>query len=71
MVRKMNIANNRIVGVVTYENVVEAIESIADDTIAQMAGTGENVHEYEPTWRSLLARVPWLVVTLFADLVGG
>ncbi len=60
---------DRLVGVVTYEDVMEAIEDIADDTIAQMAGTGENVREHEPTWKRLLARAPWLVVTLFAGLV--
>lgn len=58
-----------LVGVVTYEDVMEAIEDIADETIAQMAGTGESVREHEPTWKRLLARVPWLVVTLFAGLV--
>jgi magnesium transporter len=60
---------NFLVGVVTYEDVMEAIEDIADDTIAQMAGTGENVREYEPIWKRVLARAPWLVVTLFAGLV--
>jgi magnesium transporter len=60
---------DRLVGVITYEDVMEAIEDIADETIAQMAGTGENVREHEPTWKRLLARVPWLVVTLFAGLV--
>ena len=60
---------DRLVGVVTYEDVMEAIEDIADETIAQMAGTGENVREHEPTWKRLLARVPWLIVTLFAGLV--
>ena len=54
---------------VTYEDVMEAIEDIADETIAQMAGTGERVREREPTWKRLLARVPWLIVTLFAGLV--
>jgi len=61
--------DGRLVGVITYEDVMEAIEDIADDTIAQMAGTGENVREHEPTWKRLLARVPWLVVTLFAGIV--
>jgi magnesium transporter len=60
---------DHLVGVVTYEDVMEAIEDIADETIAQMAGTGENVREHEPTWKRLLARAPWLVVTLFAGLV--
>ncbi len=58
-----------LVGVVTHDDVMEAIEDIADDTIAQMAGTGENVREYETNWRRLLARAPWLVVTMFAGLV--
>jgi len=61
--------NGRLEGVVTYEDVMEAIEDIADETIAQMAGTGEKVREHEPTWKRLLARIPWLVVTLFAGLV--
>ncbi len=58
-----------LVGVVTYEDVMEAIEDIADETIAQMAGTGENVREHESNWKRVLARAPWLVVTLFAGLV--
>lgn len=58
-----------LVGVITYEDVIEAIEDIADETIAQMAGIGERVRQHEPTWKRLLARLPWLVVTLFAGLV--
>lgn len=62
-------AEDFLVGVVTHDDVMEAIEDIADDTIAQMAGTGENVREHEPTWKRILARAPWLVVTMFAGLV--
>lgn len=62
-------SNDHLVGVVTYEDVMEAIEDIADETIAQMAGTGEKVRENEPTWKRLLARAPWLVVTLCAGLL--
>jgi len=58
-----------LLGVITYEDVMEAIEDIADETIAQMAGTGERVREHEPTWKRILARIPWLIVTLFAGLV--
>lgn len=61
--------NGRLVGVITYEDIMEAIEDITDETIAQMAGTGERVREHEPTWKRLLARLPWLVVTLCAGLV--
>ncbi len=62
-------SGEHLVGVVTYEDVMEAIEDMADETIAQMAGIGEKVREHEPTWKRLLARVPWLVVTLCAGLL--
>lgn len=62
-------AQGLLVGVVTYEDVVEAMEDIADETIARMAGTAENVSEREPMHKRFLLRTPWLVVTLLAGLV--
>ncbi len=62
-------SEEQLLGVVTYEDVMEAMEDIADETIAQMAGTGEKVREHEPTWKRLFARAPWLVVTLCAGLL--
>lgn len=61
--------NNRMVGVITYERVVEAMEDIADETIANIAGTGEDVSEHEPVYKRFLLRAPWLMVTLCAGLV--
>ncbi len=61
--------NDHILGVITYEDVLEAIEDIADETIARMAGTAENVSEHEPMRKRFFARAPWLVVTLFAGLI--
>ena len=58
-----------LVGVITYEDVVEAMEDLADETIARMAGTGERMDSQEPIFKRFLARSPWLVVTLFAGLV--
>ncbi len=58
-----------MVGVITYEDVVEAMEDIADETIASMAGTGEDVSEHEPIYKKFLWRAPWLLVTLCAGLV--
>ncbi len=60
---------DHLLGVVTYEEVVEAIEDIADETIAWMAGTAEDVSEFDPVWRRFLARAPWLFVTLCAGLI--
>ncbi|NGX61517.1 MAG: Magnesium transporter MgtE [Chlamydiae bacterium] len=60
---------NFLIGVITYEDIVEAIEDIADETIGLMAGTAEDVSEYDPVYRRFCSRAPWLLVTLFAGLV--
>lgn len=61
--------NDRLVGVITYESVVEAMEDIADETIANIAGTAEDYSEHEPILKRFLGRAPWLMVTLCAGLV--
>ncbi len=60
---------NRLVGVITYEDVVEAMEDIADETIATIAGTAEDVSEHDPVLKRFMWRAPWLLVTLAAGLV--
>lgn len=60
---------NQLVGVITYEDVVEALEDVADETIARMSGTTEHVGNLEPVFQRFLLRAPWLVVTLIAGLV--
>lgn len=59
---------NFLLGVITYEDVVEAIEEIADATFARLAGTTEDVGEQEITIKRFFSRAPWLIVTLFAGL---
>jgi magnesium transporter len=61
--------NDHLLGVVLYEDVVEAMEDIADETIASIAGTAEDVSEHEPIFRRYLWRAPWLVVTLCAGMI--
>lgn len=60
--------DNVLVGVVTYEDVVEAMEEAADDTLAYIAGTSEDLGEYDPLFKRFLLRAPWLLVTLLAGL---
>lgn len=61
--------DDKLLGVITYEDVVEALEDIADETIASIAGTAEDVSEHEPILKRMLWRAPWLLVTLCAGLV--
>lgn len=62
------VEDNKLVGVITYKDVVEVMEDIADETIASIGGTAENVGENEPIIKRFFARAPWLVVTVFAGL---
>lgn len=61
--------DNYLVGIITHEDVVEAMEDAADETLAQMSGTGEKVANEAPIFKRFLVRAPWLIVTLFAGLV--
>ncbi len=61
--------DNRMLGVITHDDVLDAMEDIADETIANMAGTAEKVSEHEPLLKRFFSRAPWLVVTLCAGLI--
>ncbi|MBN4066516.1 magnesium transporter [Simkania negevensis] len=61
--------NDKLLGVVTYEDVVEMIEDIADETITRMAGTTENVSEDLSIFKRFLLRMPWLIPTVFAGVI--
>jgi magnesium transporter len=60
---------NHLLGVITYEDIVEVMEDIADETIAMMAGTVEDVSEAAPVWSRFVARAPWLIMTAFGGVV--
>jgi magnesium transporter len=61
--------SGRLIGVVTYEDVAEAIENQTDETLSAIAGTTQHSSVEDPLWKSFFARAPWLVVTLFAGFV--
>jgi magnesium transporter len=59
----------QLIGVITYDDTLEAMEDMTDETIAAMGGTGESVSENEPFFMRFFARAPWLFVTLIAGLL--
>jgi magnesium transporter len=61
--------DNYLIGVIAHEDVVEAMEDMADETIARMAGTNEKFTSHDPILRRFLTRAPWLVVTMIAGLL--
>lgn len=60
---------DRLVGVISYEDAVEAMKDIADETIASIAGTAEDYNEQEKIFKRFVWRAPWLLVTLCGGLV--
>lgn len=58
-----------LLGVISYEDVVEAIEEMADEAFALVAGTVEDLGEDEVNLKRYFARAPWLIVTLFAGFL--
>lgn len=61
--------HNHLVGVITYEDILDAMGDILDETIGSMAGTAEKVSEYEPACKRFLSRSPWLLVTMCIGLI--
>lgn len=59
---------DHLLGVINYEVVVECLEDMADDTIASIAGTAEDVSEHDPIIKRFYWRAPWLLVTLCGGL---
>jgi magnesium transporter len=61
--------DNYLIGVIAHEDIVEALEDLADETIAKMAGTNNKFTSHDPILRRFLTRAPWLLVTLLAGLL--
>jgi magnesium transporter len=61
--------DNELIGVISHDDIVEAMEDLADETIARMAGTNEKFTSHDPILRRFLTRAPWLLVTLLAGLI--
>jgi magnesium transporter len=61
--------DNYLIGVIAHEDVVEAMEDLADETIARMAGTNEKLTSQDSILRRFVTRAPWLFVTLLAGFL--
>ncbi len=59
--------SNRLVGIVTVDDVLDIIRREATEDILKMAGAGEEFVETKSVMRSIRIRLPWL----FASCLGG
>jgi magnesium transporter len=61
--------DNFLIGVIVHEDVVEAMEDLADERIARIAGTNEKFGSHDSISKRFVTRAPWLLVTLAAGLL--
>lgn len=59
--------DNRIVGIVTVDDVIDILHESATEDILKMAGVGEEYIETQTVFRGIRIRLPWL----FASFLGG
>lgn len=57
--------DNRLVGRITIDDVVDVIEEEIFEDFYRMAGVNKEERALDPPWRSIWMRMPWLLVNLF------
>ncbi len=55
---------NKLVGIITVDDVIDVIKDEATEDIYRMAGVSSDEHVFTPAWESLRKRLPWLGVNL-------
>jgi len=66
-------SEERLIGVITFDDIVDVIEEEATEDIQKMASMSATYTSYfhTPTWKLILKRSPWLVVLLLLESVNG
>jgi magnesium transporter len=58
---------NKMVGVVTVDDVIDVIRAETTEDIYKMAGTSHEELFEKSTWKVVMMRMPWLLVTLIGE----
>ncbi|MDG2150420.1 MAG: magnesium transporter [Planctomycetota bacterium] len=64
-------AADRLKGVITLDDIIEVLDEEASEDMLRLAGTGVTHPTTEPVMRRLVARAPWLSVTLVGTFFAG
>ncbi|MCD6298201.1 MAG: magnesium transporter [Deltaproteobacteria bacterium] len=62
-------ANNRLVGRITHDDIIDVIEDEVDEDISLMAGVIHQEFSEESPLKISRARLPWLIAGLFGELI--
>lgn len=63
-------ANNRLVGVVTVDDIIDVIRHEATEDIMKMAGAGEDLSPHDSPLAGFRARLPWSLPAFIAGILG-
>ena len=55
---------NKLVGIITVDDVIDIIKDEATEDIYRLAGVGGDEHVFTSAWESLRKRLPWLAINL-------
>ena len=61
---------NRLVGRITFDDVMDVIRENADENIQRMSGLTDAVDSNDKLWRLSRARIPWLLVGMCGGIIG-
>jgi magnesium transporter len=61
---------DRLLGIVTHDDVLDIVQAAATADIQQLHGAGADESIHDSVWYSLKKRNPWLIVNLFTALLG-
>ena len=60
---------NKLLGVITVDDVMDVMEEEANEDILKMAGTSDEELEDSSAWQACKSRLPWLLITLCTGFV--
>jgi magnesium transporter len=61
--------NDRLVGVITFDDIVDVIEEEAEEDIKALGGVGRQEELSDPVWSIVKSRFPWLFANSFTALL--
>ena len=62
---------NKLLGIVTVDDIIDVIQEEAAEDMLKMAGAGEEIGESKKVAASIRARAPWLFATCIGGLLAG
>lgn len=61
--------NNELLGVITAQDIIEIVDEELGDDYAKFAGLSSEVEADEKLIKSIMKRIPWLIILLFLGLL--